>query len=357
MTRDLSDILDAILAGVVVLGEKGEVEEVNPAAYRYLEVTNASGLPVEKIFGAEHTVARLARRVLDEGLSASEGDVAIDSRSRGSWQLDVNVSPLRDRDERVNGALVVLRNRELQKRLSQLEEERDRNESFGHIAAGLAHEIKNPLAGIRGAGELLSHRATDDKTRETAQLVVREATRIAALVDELMVFSASDGIEVRLANIHEILDGVIDVLEHDPVATGVSTQRAYDPSLPEFLCDSNRLTQVFFNLLRNAYQAVSDWPSRRVEIETRLTLDHQSAKPGEPRTPRLRVRICDSGPGFSPTILPDATTPFVTNREGGTGLGLAVAQHWVNLHDGFLQVGNRPGGGAEVHVILPLRRI
>ena len=357
MTRPSNDILDAIQAGVIIIQADCRVEELNAAAHRFLDSRHAVGLPIGELFGRGHAVVDLALRVLETGRSASAGDLPIETRIGGPVLLDVTASPLRDENGTIDGAVLILRDRTLQKQLARLEAERERYEAFGHIAAGRAPEIKTPLAGIRGAGELLARRATDSRSRATAEMVVREATRIATLVEELMVFSGPGEIEPRPVNIHEILDGVIDVLSHDPLTEGVQTIRSYDPSLPEFLADFDRLTQVFLNLLRNAYQAVSAASTRQVEIQTRMTLDHRTAKSSQGSTPHLGVRIRDSGPGFSPAILRDATTPFVTDRAGGTGLGLAVAQHWINLHDGLLRLENRPSGGAEVYASVPLKRV
>jgi len=350
-------VLDALQAGVIILDSLARVEEMNAPASRFLELPLEAvrGAPVERLLGADHAMARLARTVLVSGLSAQESDLRIERRHGPDALVDVAASPLFDDGGQRSGAVLVLRDRSLQKRLLQLESERERFDSLGQMAAGLAHEIKNPLGGIRGAAELLARRAPDAKAQETAELIVREATRIAALVDDLMVFARHEALKLRTVNIHEVLDGVLDLLTLDAVASGAVIERRYDPSLPEFLADPDRLTQVFLNLARNAVQAMAPTGGKLV-VTTRMTLDHRVTTPEGRLVPTLAVWIEDEGPGMSEDVLRQATQPFFTTRTGGTGLGLAVADYWVTQHGGLLNLTSTLGRGTRARITLPLRR-
>jgi two-component system nitrogen regulation sensor histidine kinase GlnL len=251
--------------------------------------------------------------------------------------------------------VLFLRDRTIQKRLEELVAERERLSAFGHIAAGIAHEVKNPLGGIRGAAELLASRADDARTKETAELIVREVGRIAALVDDLMVFARGDEMNRTPVNIHRVLDDVIELLQMDPSARAVRVKRAFDPSIPELLADDSRLTQVFLNLTQNAVQAMGP-RGGALTIRTRLSLAHLLPATGEDSVPALCVTISDTGPGMAPEVLAELATPFFTTRQGGTGLGLAISRHWVTRHGGTLRIESTPGEGTSVHVTLPLRR-
>jgi len=357
VARDLRHVLDALQAGVIVLDPLGGVEEINATASRFLELPLESlrGAPVERVLGADHAMARLARTVLASGLSAQESDLRIQRRHDADALVDVAATPLLDERGQPNGAVLVLRDRSLQKRLLQLESERERFDSIGQMAAGLAHEIKNPLGGIRGAAELLARRAPDAKAQEIAELIVREATRIAALVDDLMVFARREALKLRTVNIHQVLDGVLELLTLDAVASGAVVERRYDPSLPEFLADPDRLTQVFLNLARNAVQAMAPAGGKLV-VTTRMTLDHRVATPEGRLAPTLAVWFEDEGPGMPEDVLRQATTPFFSTRSGGTGLGLAVADYWVTQHGGALHLESAVGHGTRARITLPLRR-
>jgi two-component system, NtrC family, nitrogen regulation sensor histidine kinase GlnL len=357
VSRDLRHVIDALQAGVVVVDRAGRVEELNPQASRFLRVPAEAvlGAPLERLAGADHAMSRLARSVLASGLSAQESDLKVERRHDTDALLDVSASPLFDDRGEPDGVVLVLRDRTLQKRLLQLEAERERFQSIGQMAAVLAHEIKNPLGGIRGAAELLAHRATDDKARETAGIIVRESTRIASLVEDLMVFARGEALRLRPVNIHEVLDGVLALLALDPVAAGVAVERAYDPSLPEFLADPDRLTQVFLNLARNAMQALAPGGGT-LSVTTRMTLDHRVTTPEGRLVPTLAVWFEDTGPGMPEAVLRQATTPFFTTRAGGTGLGLAVADFWVTQHGGMIHLESELGRGTRARVTLPLRR-
>lgn len=357
MARDLHDVLDAILAGVVVIDAQGIVEQLNSAACDILEHSAhaAVGSPVERLLGPSHALARLGRRVLATGHSSSEDSQKIAGRFNEDLRVDVVASPLFDDTGVLDGAVLVLRDRSAQRRLEWFEAERERLAFFGRIAAGLAHEVKNPLGGIRGAGELLSLRAGDDKTRETADLIVRESTRIANLVDDFMVFARGDQLRLAASNLHRILDQVLDLVAHDPLSRCCSIERSYDPSIPEFLADADRLIQVFLNLIRNALQAMEDGDGR-LTLTTRVTLGHRVFTEKGQMVPTVATWIRDTGPGMDEEELRQATTPFYTKRPEGTGLGLSVAEYWVSQHGGTLHIESAPGEGTTVRVSLPLRR-
>jgi len=358
MARDLGHVLEAILAGVVVLDAQGRVEELNSVASRILEYSQeaAEGHALQDLVEAEHGLARLGRRVLAGGVAISESGHPIERRSGPDAVVDVAASPLFNGQGEIDGCVIVLRDRSAHRRLEKLEHERERLEAFGRIAAGLAHEIKNPLGGIQGAGELLARRAEDDRARQTAELVVREATRIASLVDDFMVFARGDRLRLLPVNLHRLLDGILELLSHDPLAAGVRFERLYDPSLPEIMADSDRLTQVFLNLARNALQSMEGRTECALRVTTGMTLDHRIAvEEGRP-LPTLAVWIADNGVGMSPEELRLATTPFFTTRSGGTGLGLAVSEYWVAQHQGELHLESEKGVGTQARVTLPLRR-
>jgi two-component system nitrogen regulation sensor histidine kinase GlnL len=358
MARDLGSVLEAILAGVVVLDREGRVQELNSAASRLVEHSRESvlGRPVEALVEPGHAVARVGRQALATGVPISESGQRIERRTEGDAEVDVAASPLFDRRGRVDGVVLVLRDRAAYRRLEQLEAERERFASFGRIAAGLAHEIKNPLGGIQGAGELLLSRAADPKTRETAALIVRESARIAGLVDDFMVFARGERLRLGPVNLHRILDGVLDLLAHDPIAQGCSFERLYDPSIPEFLADADRLVQVFLNLSRNGLQAM-EHRGGVLSVSTGLRLDHRIAVGDERPVPAIAIWLRDTGRGMSADELRQARMPFFTTRAGGTGLGLAVAEYWIAQHQGTLHIESEKERGTAVRVTLPLRRI
>jgi two-component system nitrogen regulation sensor histidine kinase GlnL len=356
MALDPRAVLDAVPDGVVVLDDAGRVELSNAEACRILGTSAEASLgqPLAKLVGPRHPIPLLARRVLETGRGAAWSELAVAQRFGGELTVDASASPLLDAKSQRSGVVLVLRDRTIQRSLQQLVSEQEALEGFGRIAAGVAHEVRNPLGGIRGAAEILASRASDAKTLDAAEMIVREVDRIATLVDDLMIFSRGDDLRLAPVNIHFVLDGVLDLLAMDPLGARMRVERRFDPSIPELLADSDRLTQVFLNLARNALQAMKK--GGELTITTRMSLDRHLLPATGGHAPTLLVEVKDDGPGIAPAQLERLATPFFTTRPGGTGLGLTVARHWVARHGGRLWIESAPGEGTCVRVALPLRR-
>ena len=357
MPVDLQRVLDAVLDGVIVVDREGRVEHVNAEACRILETSPEAicGEPVERVLGGDHAMAKLARAALSSGRTALASDQPVEQRHDVKLVVDVAASATFDERGKPDGVVLALRDRTIQHSLQQVVTERERLAAFGRIAAGIAHEVKNPLGGIRGAAELLELRAADPQTRESARLIVREVDRIATLVDDLMVFARGEKLQLIAVNLHRLLDDVLDLLAHDPLSASARVERHFDPSLPELLADPDRLIQVFLNLARNALQALEAKGGTLI-IRTRVSVDHRLVTEEGARVPEVVVEFEDTGPGIPADVLANVSTPFFTTRAGGTGLGLALSKHWVARHGGVLRVESVPGKGTTVRVSLPLRR-
>jgi len=245
------------------------------------------------------------------------------------------------------------------------------------LAAGLAHEIKNPLAGLKGAAELMEDELDPaSPLRLYTGMIVRESLRVNGLVQALLDLTRPPTLEHRPENLHSICEEVL-ALASVALPEGLRFERRYDPSLPEVEVDRAALAQVLLNLIQNAVQAM-EGREGPIELETavasgqRLRVRDLPPAPGDegqavdpareressasPRgkgVPLLRLAVRDRGPGLPPGV--DLFTPFVTTRRGGTGLGLVVARRIVEAHGGRLQLRDRAGGGAEAQVLLPLR--
>lgn len=209
---------------------------------------------------------------------------------------------------------------------------------------GLAHELRNPLAGIKGAGQLLARRAQDDDSRELVALVQSEVDRLARLVDDLLEPTPPQ--PHAPLNIHAVLERVLRLAESD-AGWGVRLVRDYDPSLPEFDGDAGRLTQAVWNLVRNAIQAGAATVTLRTRIERAVRI-------GEvPHPAALRLEIVDDGRGVPDELAEQVFLPLVSGRADGTGLGLALAQQVAREHRGSLAYRSR-AGHTVFTLLLPL---
>jgi two-component system nitrogen regulation sensor histidine kinase GlnL len=357
VARDFKGVLDALLDGILLIDELGCVEEVNAEACRIfgLSAENIRGALIDRLADPQGTIVKLARRVIETGQPFVEDEVEFERRTGPNLIIDVSVSPLFDTegDNELDGAVVMIRDRTIANSLREIVSQQEQLASYGLLAAGIAHEVKNPLGGIRGAAELIGRWSEDDRANRAASLIVDEVDRIAELVEKFMVFAKDDELSLAPMNLHQVLDSVIELARLDSLSDGMLIERVYDPSIPDMVADADRLRQVFLNLVRNAMQAMNSG-SGRLQIETRMTLDERLAGQDLASIPTVQVIFSDNGCGIPPEILDRLATPFFTTRKKGTGLGLAVSRHWVTQHRGTLSISSSPEGGAAIRVNLPL---
>jgi two-component system nitrogen regulation sensor histidine kinase GlnL len=354
--RDLVHVMDALLSGVVVIDAGGTVREMNTEACRILGTSaeSARRQPVEEALGP--FLAKAVRDVLATGRARLEDEIRIQRRyASAPLVAEIALAPFHEPAGHAHGVVLEIRDRSIQRELRMAASERERMDSFGRIAAGIAHEVKNPLGGIRGAAEIVAKRSDDPRFAKAAELVIRETDRIAGLLDDFMVLGRDDSLRLRELNLHRVLDDVIDLNDMDPISDGITIERIYDPSIPEIQGDRDRLAQVFHNLVRNALQAMARGQGDRLEIHTRVDLDRSLSQGDGPRLPSVRIEVIDNGPGIADDVRDRITDPFFTTRDSGTGLGLAIAQHWVSAHGGRLVLESAPGEGTCARVTLPLR--
>jgi two-component system nitrogen regulation sensor histidine kinase GlnL len=331
--------LDSIADAVIVVGADGGVLHLNPAAEELFGWSRerAAELPVRALPGGAQLAA------LAECVRTSQEGKAIDfpSPRDPGVSLSVEGTPLLDGAQCV-GTILVLR----------LPRTAERALDFEALAAGLAHEIKNPLAGLQGSAELLAREA-EGPAREYAAVIAREAKRVDGLVRELLDLARPAALQTGPVDVHDVVGDVLVLAKGIPGADRVAFVERYDPSLPPVLGDEEKLTQVVLNLVRNALDALANRPDPVITFETGVASLRVRSASGRTR-PLARISIRDNGPGIPEAMLHRLFTPFATSKPNGTGLGLAISRRIVDAHGGRIEVKNRPGGGAEATLYLPL---
>ena len=344
----------ALRVGILTVDAKARVQLQNPEASRILGVSSpvTSGQVLADVLGHKHPVVALLMQALESGRDLTSNSCAIPPRMDGEPLIvDLSATPIGDGSL---GAVLMLHDRTIGLELEALVDQRQRSELYATLAAGIAHEIRNPLGGIRGAAQLLESKLGEERLQRYPRLIREETDRIRRLLDEFAELTLGGDLHTRSLNLHEMLDQLLALQARSDTWRDIDLRREYDPSIPDLELDPDRITQVFLNLCRNAVQAMDG--QGRLTLRTRCETIYQLG-PADATGPRhwVRIEVEDTGPGIAEEDLPHVFTPFFTKRDGGTGLGLPIAQHWVVRHGGRVQVRHAHAGGTQVRVLLPLR--
>lgn len=266
--------------------------------------------------------------------------------------LSLSVSILQEPDGTTQGAVVLARDETLLREIDRSFRRADHLTTLATLNLGMAHEIKNPLGGIKGAAQLLRLELGDDHPlAEHCGIILREVERVDRLLESLLSAAPREHAILEELNIHEVLDEVIELMGHWKHAEQITFTRDYDPSLPAVSADRNGLIQIFLNLMKNAAEAMKG--RGRIIIRTLVPVTAPTNPLGRRRGGVLEVDIEDEGPGFEQSVK-ELTAPFFTTKAKGVGLGLAISEQIIQNHGGSLTLENREETGARAKVILPL---
>lgn len=336
---------DALLAAVphplVGADAKGMIVFANPPAEQFLDMSAAmlkrQSLPAMLPFGSP--VLALIEQVRDHAVTVSEYGIEIATPRLSPREVDVHLSPIADMP---GGVLILFQERTIAHKMDRQLTQRHATRSVTSMAAILAHEIKNPLAGIRGAAQLIEQNATEGD-RVLTRLICEETDRIRKLVDRMEVFTDRRPLERKPVNIHEVLDHVKH-LAKSGFARDVTFVESYDPSLPPVMGEKDRLIQVLLNLVKNAADALAGRPDGEIVLHTayrpgvHLTVGGARDRLALP----LEVGVRDNGAGVPAEVLATMFEPFVTSKPRGQGLGLAIVAKIVSDHGGTIECESEP---------------
>ena len=349
-------IVNALADAVLLVDGDDAVGYANPAAEQFFGAGAAqlAGRPLGELVQFDSPLLALAARARDGVSAVTEYDVEVLSPRHAGRAVDVQAAAMADYPGWV---MLSLRERTIAHKLDRQLTHLGAGRSVAGLAAALAHEVKNPLAGIRGAAQLLGDEVGDDG-RELTRLITGEADRICKLVERMEAFSGDHPLERAPVNIHEVLDHVRRAAASG-FARGLRFSERYDPSLPPVLGDRDQLVQVFLNLVKNAAEAVaaSAFENGRGEIVLGTAfqpgLRLSTAGGGGRLHLPLVVSVQDNGVGIPDGLRGHLFEPFITGKATGTGLGLSLVAKIVGDHGGAVEVTSEPGR-TVFHVMLPL---
>jgi two-component system nitrogen regulation sensor histidine kinase GlnL len=332
--------LNALPAPVLMVDAENRFRLVNNAAEQFFRASAASliGRSLTDFLTADSPLLALAAQVRSSGAGASEYDVTVDGARIGTHLVSIDIVPVVEMD----GCLTIaLHQRSIAGKIDRQLTHRGAARSVTAMAALLAHELKNPLSGIRGAAQLLERDAAPDDA-ELARLICEETDRIVGLIDRMEMFTDGRPIERSGVNIHRVLEHVRR-LAQSGFAAGCRFVEYYDPSLPPVLGNRNMLIQLFLNLVKNAAEAAG--PGEGViTMTTRYQHGVRMAAPGGDVRLQLPlvVTVEDNGAGIPEDLQPHLFDPFVTTKLGGKGLGLALVAKIVGDHGGVIEFTTEP---------------
>ncbi|MCX7154008.1 MAG: nitrogen regulation protein NR(II) [Proteobacteria bacterium] len=341
--------LDLLATAVVALDERLSVQYLNPAAESLFEVGEKSLLahPFLDLFVQTAELEAKLRQAIASGRGFADQELILNRAGLEPLVLNCIVTPV----EAGTAVLVMeLRHIEQQLRIEREEQQLNQHLANRELIRNLAHEIKNPLGGLRGSAQLLERELDRADLREYTQVIIKESDRLQALMDRLLTPHRPP--HIGPVNIHEVCERVRTLILAE-FPSGIRIRRNYDTSLPDVQGDREQLIQVILNIARNAAQAITAKPVASGEIELRTRVVRQVTLARKRYRLALELQVIDDGPGIPEAIRDLVFYPLVSGREGGTGLGLTLAQTFVQHHHGVIEVESQPGKTC-FRIVLPL---
>lgn len=333
------DLFDTLVTGVVLIDHDFKVQRANAAAQSLMHVSEnrLRGTSLAEILpGADELIAAVKRSFLEQRPFTERG---IDLRlsKEQATHVDCSITPVWRHTTEPSHVLIEMTNLERHQRIQVEGHMLMQNHVSAALLQGLAHEIKNPLGGIRGAAQLLERELEDQRQEEYTQVIIGEADRLRTLVDRML--GPRNATQLGEVNIHEVLEHVRIVVSAEQ-QNDARIERDYDPSLPAVQADRDQLIQAFLNLVRNALSVV---PQRKGVVSLRTRAIRQFTIGTQLHRLVIRVDVVDNGPGVDPELGASIFFPLVSGRADGSGLGLSIAQSLIHRQGGLIGFESEPG--------------
>ena len=349
---DTNNLLENLNTVLVVIDNSLRIVYANHAGQALFATGTKQlyGQPLADFFVPNTINKARLRAAFRRGEDFTENEIKLYFRDNRVVLADLTVTNLSTEDGPT--LLFEVKKIDQQKRISRENQQHAQHYAARELIRGLAHEIKNPLGGIRGAAQLLEKALESAEQKEFTQLIIEQSDRLRNLVDRLLGPNSLPRLE--WCNLHRPLEKVRSLMKAD-TTQAIAITRDYDPSIPEVRVDPDMLQQAVLNIVRNAVQALRDSKTPNPQIRLVIRIERQLTIHGHRHPLAAQIKIIDNGPGIPSEIRDTLFYPLVTSKDSGSGLGLSIAQTLVNHHDGKIEVDSRPGH-TEFILSLPIDR-
>lgn len=349
MNENFEHLLESLTTAVLVTDEKLHIKYANLAAQSMLERSNNQllGAPISQFIVSSSLELSRMEQAVSNTEAISDGEVLLSFSDGRHTLADVTISSIEFDD--LPAVLVEIKIIDQQKRISQETQQWAQQQAARELIRGLAHEIKNPLGGVRGAAQLLEKTLADPSMVEFTQVIIEQSDRLSNLVDRLLGPNKPPNFEWH--NVHRVLEKICTLVQLD-TTHNCELVRDYDPSIPDIWIDQDMLQQAVLNIVRNSLQALAEFRVHgQIKIVSRIK--RQFTIHGVRHPLVAQIKIIDNGPGIPAAIKDTLFYPMVTGKKNGTGLGLSIAQTLVDHHRGKIEVESWPGH-TEFKIYLPI---
>lgn len=330
-------LLDSLSTSIILVDRSLCLRHMNPSAEALLSasIERTLGQPLTQFFYESQDTPKQLQQAADESNHYTKRHAEWQLLTGGQITVDYTVTPFGE-----DGLVIEIQPIDRLLRISREEMLTSSQETTRDLVRGMAHEIKNPLGGIRGAAQLLARELPGSDLQEYTGVIIDEADRLRNLVDRML--GPNQLPQVQAVNIHEVLERVATIIKAESSGT-VVIPRDYDPSIPDLEADKEQLIQALLNIARNAMQALQEHKSDRptIRLVTRIQRRHTIGRRNHPLV--CRVDIVDNGPGIPEDIVKNIFYPMISGRADGTGLGLTISQHLIHQHQGLIECHSEPG--------------
>ena len=343
--------LSELNTGIIILDRSLKVISINPSALSFLDTSEmlSIGSKIDQVFYEEPDNLKSFEGSLKEHRGFTKTDALLHLKKGKKVLCNYSIHPISEGSQ--NGLLIEITNKEASSELIERYRMQSNQQISQDFVRGMAHEIKNPLSGIRGSAQLLSNKLKNIQEKEYTDIIIKQTDRLTALVDSIL--GPNQKPDFKWQNIHYPIENVLSLIEKESTYKKIKILKDFDPSIPELFIDSYLIENSILNLVKNARDALkeSDTASPKIEIITRISHGEIIEKNRTATT--CKISVVDNGPGISEEIRDSIFFPMITGKDKGTGLGLSITQGIISQHKGNIHFNSRPNK-TEFFINIPI---